>query len=60
MSGCVLYIDVVTLCEHLVREHGFDAEQILHVLDKPWKWDDEMESLRQLGTAYPEDTRTEG
>lgn len=48
------HFDFVALCEHLVREHGFTAEQILPVIKKPWKWEAEVKSLRTFGSAYPE------
>lgn len=43
------HASLVVLCRYLVKERGFDADEILAVIEKPWRWLDEYrEALEAL------------
>tara|TARA_R100000808_G_scaffold11846_1_gene30053 strand:+ start:807 stop:998 length:192 start_codon:yes stop_codon:yes gene_type:complete len=35
---------------HLVHEEGFTSAQLLHVIEKPWKWQGELEQYDTTGS----------
>jgi len=44
----VLWIDFLN---YLVHEECFTAEQLLRVLEKPWKWEPEFDEYVEKGTC---------
>lgn len=44
----VMWIDFLN---YLVHEECFTAEQLLHVLEKPWKWEPEFNEYLEKGTC---------
>lgn len=45
-KGLGSYQEVVSFAHHLVEEKGWTAEELLHFLDKPWKWEPEYREWR--------------
>ena len=52
-----------TLCRYLVEELGFDADDLLGAIEKPWNWGDEFKAAeawhREL-VAFKEEEATDG
>lgn len=47
--------DFLGFLNHLVYDHVFDGEQLLGVVEKPWKWDAEHALWKEVGTAFPDE-----
>lgn len=43
--------NVARLATYLVDEYGYNAKQICHFLEKPWKWENEWRELEGIGTG---------
>ena len=41
----------IAFLNYLVHEELFTAEQLLHVLEKPWKWEPEFDEYVETGTC---------
>ena len=35
------------LCQHLVDEEGYNAENLLEIIEKPWKWTPEWDEYEK-------------
>lgn len=43
--------NVVLVCRYLVREEGFEADELLGVIEKPWNWQSSFEAAMEFVSA---------
>lgn len=47
--------NLAAFCRHLVREEGYEIDEIVDVLEKPWHWSPEYKLFRAGVGIDPQD-----